>query len=396
MAIDVEELKKICMLGAVRTNDYSPHELSHDLPLYCISRLEKLGYTPEIIGKTIYAKGTMPVLLCAHLDTVHTQPCTRIVQTGSKLISPQGIGGDDRCGVYIVLELIKEFHCSVLFSLYEETSDLEDAAASQFIRSDDKPKTLDCSYAIEFDEPEKNKAVYYETGNNSFEKLIEQDGCFKRFDSLGDTDLRFLCVAYNIAGVNLSCGYYENHSVNEYIDIKDMDDCLEHARAILKRSPNRRFTYCGDKVKVICTQKNSKIKSAYIIAKPIENSKAINCLAYLTWYFSCVQKCEEGVTLKLADGWQEITADAFNRLPMFYDYINLKKLILPKTLRIINSYAFYLFSIKLPVIIPEHVHILHNNIFNSETKTVICEGDIQYIHPNSVGENPNVEYKTVD
>ena len=88
-------------------------ELKHYLSGY----LKKEGY--DVIGKKgyLYAKGDIPVLLVAHLDTVHQELPSIICRSddGRYLMSPQGIGGDDRCGVYIILQIINEVRCHVLF-----------------------------------------------------------------------------------------------------------------------------------------------------------------------------------------------------------------------------------------------------------------------------------------
>ena len=61
------------------------------------------GYAVRKQRGFLYAEGTVPVLLVAHLDTVHrTQPETICYSAdGTVMMSPQGIGGDDRAGVYI-------------------------------------------------------------------------------------------------------------------------------------------------------------------------------------------------------------------------------------------------------------------------------------------------------
>ena len=53
-------------------------------------------------GKYLLVKGEAPVMLLAHLDTVHKERVKTICRSdnGNILMSPQGIGGDDRCGVY--------------------------------------------------------------------------------------------------------------------------------------------------------------------------------------------------------------------------------------------------------------------------------------------------------
>ena len=54
----------------------------------------------------VYAKGTFPVMLVAHMDTVHKQLPTAIDNINGRISSPQGIGGDDRCGVFIIMNIV--------------------------------------------------------------------------------------------------------------------------------------------------------------------------------------------------------------------------------------------------------------------------------------------------
>lgn len=84
-------------------------------------------------GNFILVRGTAPVMLVAHLDTVHIAPVKQICASkdGNILMSPQGIGGDDRCGVFA---LIKIYHSAqvkpwLLFTCDEEVGGL---GAQQF------------------------------------------------------------------------------------------------------------------------------------------------------------------------------------------------------------------------------------------------------------------------
>ena len=51
--------------------------------------------------KFVLVKGDASIMLVAHLDTVHKNPVKYICKSKNNniLMSPQGIGGDDRCGV---------------------------------------------------------------------------------------------------------------------------------------------------------------------------------------------------------------------------------------------------------------------------------------------------------
>ena len=116
------------------------------------------GYAVRKQRGFLYAEGTVPVLLVAHLDTVHrTQPETICYSTdGTVMMSPQGIGGDDRAGVYMILRLIQRVHCHVLFCEDEETGG---HGARAFTKSGIKPEV---NYIVELDRTGSNDAVFYQ------------------------------------------------------------------------------------------------------------------------------------------------------------------------------------------------------------------------------------------
>ena len=76
------------------------------------NELKSKGYKPTNKDGFLFCQGEYPVLLVAHLDTVHREPVKDICynKDGNIIMSPQGIGGDDRAGVYMVLEIIKKFN----------------------------------------------------------------------------------------------------------------------------------------------------------------------------------------------------------------------------------------------------------------------------------------------
>ena len=71
----------------------------------------------------VYAIGDIPIALVAHLDTVHRTPVRDLYYDQSKgvLWSPEGIGADDRAGVFAILNIIKSgLKPSVIFTKDEE------------------------------------------------------------------------------------------------------------------------------------------------------------------------------------------------------------------------------------------------------------------------------------
>lgn len=200
----------------------------------------------KVINKDgfIFAQGTFPVLLVAHLDTVHKELPQKIEydKVMDILSSPQGIGGDDRCGVYMILEIIKKYNCSVLFCEDEEIGCI---GAEKFTKSDIS-KNLEFNYIIEFDRKGKNDAVFYDCANEEFEAFITKE--FFRTNWGSFSDISVIAPHLGCAAVNLSCGYYNAHTKEEYVVMSEMQTNIEQACKILERtSESDKFEYIEDK-----------------------------------------------------------------------------------------------------------------------------------------------------
>lgn len=200
----------------------------------------------KVINKDgfIFAQGTFPVLLVAHLDTVHKELPQKIEydKVMDILSSPQGIGGDDRCGVYMILEVIKKYNCSVLFCEDEEIGCI---GAEKFTKSDIS-KNLEFNYIIEFDRKGKNDAVFYDCANEEFEAFITKEFFKTNWGSF--SDISVIAPHLGCAAVNLSCGYYNAHTKEEYVVMSEMQTSIEQACKILERtSVSDKFEYIEDK-----------------------------------------------------------------------------------------------------------------------------------------------------
>ena len=177
----------------------------------------------------LYAKGTVPVLLLAHMDTVHKSACTQISEKDGIISSPQGIGGDDRCGIFIIMNLVKELNCSVLLCEDEETGGV---GARKFTKTE-YIKNLDVNYMVEFDRKGDIDAVFYQCDNKKFTSFITETTGFKEaFGSF--SDISIVAPAAGIAAVNLSSGYYKAHTTDEFVDYGVMMDTIETAKTLIK------------------------------------------------------------------------------------------------------------------------------------------------------------------
>lgn len=195
-------------------------------------------------GNFILIQGEAPILLVAHLDTVHEKPVKTICYSpdGNILMSPQGIGGDDRCGVYAI---VNAYELSVqkpwlLFTCDEETGG---KGAEKFCLSyqlGKLPKEIDdLKLIVEVDRKCLHDAVYYECYNPEFEEYITSKGFHTAQGSFSDISL--IAPELGIAAVNLSAGYYNAHTLHEYINRKHLNNTLSKVVGIISDAAQEIF-----------------------------------------------------------------------------------------------------------------------------------------------------------
>ncbi|MDR2697923.1 MAG: hypothetical protein LBB40_05555 [Holophagales bacterium] len=198
------------------------------------SELKDLGYEIRDEDGYLYATGDVPVMLVAHMDTVHVGPPVDIIEDDGKISSPQGIGGDDRAGVWMVLQIIKEIKCHVLFCEDEER---HGAGAKKFTHSGIRPEV---NYLIELDRRGSNDAVFYSCDNQEFIEFITSHGYEKNHGTFSDISL--VAPYLNIAAVNLSTGFYNEHALYESIDYRVVSENIIRTKKIIL-SDSKEFLY---------------------------------------------------------------------------------------------------------------------------------------------------------
>lgn len=207
-------------------------ELKLDLPM----KLVEAGYTDIVTGDGyIYATGNIPILLTAHMDTVHKEPVKdfyeKVDDKGNHIISsPQGIGGDDRCGIYMILEIIKEYKPFVLFC---EDEEIGCVGSKKFVATKDLINELcDLKFLIGLDRANKNDAVFYDCDNEDFTTFITETTGYKEAHG-SFSDISYLAPGAGVAAVNLSCGYYSAHTLGEKVIVEEMLGTIEAVKKLL-------------------------------------------------------------------------------------------------------------------------------------------------------------------
>lgn len=188
-------------------------------------------------NKFILVRGSAPVMLVAHLDTVHEEPVQIICKSdnGNILMSPQGIGGDDRCGAYALAKIyeLSEVKPYLLFTCDEEIGGV---GADWFCRAHNGkrlPPELDAlKFIIEIDRRGSNDAVFYDCYNPDFEEFILSFGF--EFAHGSFSDISTIAPELGVAAVNLSSGYHNPHTLHEYINRAELEHTIQRVIQIIK------------------------------------------------------------------------------------------------------------------------------------------------------------------
>ena len=225
----MKTFKEICMMTQKEIKEY--------MHKYLISKAYKVASEDGYL----YAKGDVPVLLMAHMDTVHKEVCRDIVEVDGKISSPQGIGGDDRAGIFMIANIVNELHCSVLLC---EDEEIGMVGARKFTKSD-HVNDVNVNYIIELDRKGNNDVVFYSCDNKDFTDFVCDNTGFKvAYGSF--SDISTVAPALKTAAVNISSGYYNAHTTNEYVVYDEMIDIIDTVKALIK-TESEHFEYVEKK-----------------------------------------------------------------------------------------------------------------------------------------------------
>lgn len=207
----------------------SQDELREAMALYLKAKYDKVIFTKDYL----VAIGDIPIALVAHMDTVFKDPVSNLYYDQRKgvLWSPEGLGADDRAGVFAILKIIQDgYRPSVIFTTDEEQGGL--GANALAMRGCPIPNL---KYMIELDRHGTNDCVFYDCYCPEFVQYVESFGFCEHFGSF--SDISFLMGDWNTVGVNLSIGYEDEHSYIETLHVGPMFDTIRKVKKMLE-DPN--------------------------------------------------------------------------------------------------------------------------------------------------------------
>ena len=239
-----EELMVQFLVDWLRSNDIE-HYVDEHYNVYAIKQESPLlppdFYFPCVIS---------------HTDTVHNidtinireemlknaqgelKPSLKAYNNSGK---PTGIGGDDKCGVFACLKLLKELpYLKAAFFVSEETGCHGSKSANpEFFEN--------VGYAIQFDAPENWMVTEKCFGQILFDRDSEFFSVANSVltESMNQNDMEYMVHPYtdvyalrglfNFSCINFSIGYYDYHTVNEYVVIEDVFNGIEIGRKMIEK-----------------------------------------------------------------------------------------------------------------------------------------------------------------
>ena len=232
MTVNKEELLSLFKIGSMSKQEHNMVEFVEKF-----LKEEKIEYTKDSLGNIYNFNYENMPMISAHLDTVQDETDAFGAKFAKiyddKFIRSYGVlGGDDKCGVYICMELLREFReLNFCFCVQEEIGMI----GSKFVAENEKEKLKKIAYGLIFDRRGSGDIICYQNdyGTKDFEEELKDVGKYykyspaKGFASDCNTFKEFFSCA------NLSCGYYNPHTKNEYVKIDEVENALNYAVDIL-------------------------------------------------------------------------------------------------------------------------------------------------------------------
>jgi di/tripeptidase len=203
----------------------------------------------------------------AHIDTVHELDTINVKEEFLKndqgelkkslkayndFGNPTGIGGDNKCGVFACLQLLKELpNLKVCFFVSEETG-------CHGSKNADNKFFNDVGYCIQFDAPGNTMVTEYSMGTKLFDRgseffetinkvLSENLNEDFEYGSHPYTDVYALKQKFDFSCLNISIGYYKYHTKNEYVVIEDVYNGIDVGKKISQKLGYKKYPFVTKK-----------------------------------------------------------------------------------------------------------------------------------------------------
>lgn len=209
------------------------NELNHFLEIETAKLKHWLCFQDE--QDFLYIPGSSPVCLVAHIDTLPRKK-VHLVEKRGIITNKNGLlGADDRAGIFAALEIhrLAPLDCKphILFTDYEETGGRGAKQAAQM------PAPKNINLLIELDRKGCAEYVTYTKQPLKICKYIESFGFQQAYGSY--SDIADIGPTWLIAAVNLSVGYYSQHTDQEFLVVDELEMTINRVSSMLLDPPEK-------------------------------------------------------------------------------------------------------------------------------------------------------------
>ncbi len=223
-----EKLQEFCQLLTLSQEELANHIISETPDFY---KIEKYQKAIIITPKNFDGKVKIPTF-SSHLDIVGCKPPTLDeIEIKDAIVSlKQGakasvLGGDDRCGVWIMLELMKTHKNAVFAFFYDE----EVGCVGSRLHCN-LPIFKQVNAFIGLDRRGTYDCATYGTDSLALIDIATTFGYKEEWGSI--TDVAVLAEHWQIPCINLSVGFNSEHSQREWVDFSVTERTLETCKEL--------------------------------------------------------------------------------------------------------------------------------------------------------------------
>ena len=231
--------------------------------------------------------------LVAHLDSVHKKT-GRVRKKKHIIYSDEGIGGDDKCGIVAILELLKNNNnVNAILTSDEEIGGIGASNINiEYLKN--------ILYFIEIDRMGNNDVIF-ESGMNQICSdemkdellpILSENGFSENWGSF--TDVNILTQSAKKSAINISCGYYNPHTSYEYVNLNHLQHTILTIQEIIS-TIQKSFSWSQ-------SQLNDLYKKSYF-SHDLQNYK-MNCdgcgkskytkeVIFDGYYYNLCKKCRK-------------------------------------------------------------------------------------------------------
>ena len=235
----LEELKNVLK---IQTSSYDQWRMFAFLVRY-ITKFNNISYYTDN-GNLYITKGNADSYPCvvAHMDTVHPivedlsllTVNQNITGFNNVTMTQTGVGGDDKVGIFIALQCLNHFDNIKLVFFRDEEVGCEGSylADLEFFQN--------VNFVLQCDRRGNSDFIINAGGTELSSKEFQDDviSVIKKhgysFNNGMMTDVMALKeIGLPVAVANISCGYYNPHMENEFVNIPDVMNCLDMVLSII-------------------------------------------------------------------------------------------------------------------------------------------------------------------